>query len=271
MNAPAGAATGGSVALALRIRRDVLRMAASAAGAHVGGSLSCADVLAVLYDGLLDSDGPDPDTFVLSKGHAAPALYAVLAARGHLEADELVTYAAPGSRLFGHPPGGLPGVVFPTGSLGHGLALGAGLAVAGQLRGLSGRTYVLLGDGEMQEGSVWESLMFAGHRGLTSLVAIIDRNRLQITGGTEGCVRLDPLDRKLDTFGWEPRVVDGHDHDALRTALAKPAARPVAVVAETVKGKGVAFLENRTASHYVTFTPALLRRAVGQLEAGSTR
>jgi transketolase len=258
-----------STGLAATIRRDVVGMAGSATGAHVGGSLSCADILAVLYGGLLRLDGPDPDTFVLSKGHAAPALYSALAARGIIDPAELATFAAPGSRLFGHPPRGLPGVTFPTGSLGHGLALGAGLALAARLTGSPSRTVVLLGDGELQEGSVWESLMFAGHRGLTALVAVVDRNRLQISGPTERSVGLDPLDRKLDAFGWEARVVDGHDHRALHESIATPADRPVAVVADTVKGRGVPFLEGRVAGHYATFTGALTRRALHALDAGS--
>ncbi|MEU3947676.1 transketolase [Streptomyces sp. NPDC029526] len=252
---------------ALRIRRGIVGMAAGRQGAHLGGSLSCADILAVLYFDVLDLPG---DSFVLSKGHAAPALYAALAARGLLDAAELDGYASPGSRLFGHPSRGLPGVEFATGSLGHGLALGCGLALAGQLRRDTGeRVFVLMGDGELQEGSVWESLMFAGHRRLSRLTAIVDRNGLQQAAATEGSVSLEPLGDRLRSFGWEVRETDGHDHTALRTALATPSGsgRPVAVVARTVKGRGIPFLERRVASHYVTLSPALHRRALAALRA----
>nr|AGS49847.1 transketolase, N-terminal section [uncultured bacterium esnapd17] len=252
--------------LAYTIRRDVLRMAAGPNGAHVGGSLSCADILAVLFTDVLRRDR---DAFVLSKGHAAPALYAVLAEQGLLEHDELAGYASPGSRLFGHPHNHVPGIEFNTGSLGHGLGLGTGLALSAQLTGCDSRTYVLLGDGELQEGSVWEAFMFAAHRRLTGLTAVIDRNGLQITGPTDGCVSLEPLTDRLAAFGWQVRPVDGHDHAALRAALAPPDGdRPVAVVAATTKGKGVGFLEGKTASHYATFDNRLLSRALAQLDAG---
>ncbi|WP_432061363.1 transketolase [Streptomyces sp. S1] len=252
---------------ALRIRRGIVEMAAGRQGAHLGGSLSCADVMAVLHFGVLD---PSRDSFILSKGHAAPALYAALAARGLLDEAELEGYASPGSRLFGHPSRGLPGVEFSTGSLGHGLALGCGLALAGQLRGdTSERVFVLMGDGELQEGSVWESLMFAGHRKLSHLTAIVDRNGLQQSASTEDSLTLEPLGDRLRSFGWEVRETDGHDHGSLRTALAAPSAsgRPVAVVARTVKGRGVPFLERRVASHYATLNPALRRRALAALRA----
>ncbi|MFJ1895327.1 MULTISPECIES: transketolase [unclassified Streptomyces] len=249
--------------LAHRLRRDIVRMAAGPQGAHLGGSLSCADILAVLYGEVLG----ERDAFVLSKGHAAPALYAALAATGRLDPEELTRYATPGSRLFGHPPRGLPGVEFPTGSLGHGLSLASGLALAERFSGGSGRVYLLLGDGELQEGTVWEAAMFAGHQRLNSIVAVIDRNRLQITGPTEDGVGLEPLATRFEAFGWETRTVDGHDLEALRTALSRPGERPVAVIAQTLKGRGVSFLQGKTASHYVTLRPELLKRAYASLEA----
>jgi transketolase len=252
-----------TVALARRIRRDVVRMAGGPQGAHVGGSLSCADILAVLHLAVLG----EHDRFVLSKGHAAPALYSVLAATGLLPPEELDGYTRPGSRLFGHPPHGLPGVPFATGSLGHGLALATGLALGERLSGGPGRVYTLLGDGELQEGSVWESFMYAGHRSLDNLVAVIDRNDLQITGATEECVGLEPLVDRITAFGWTARPVDGHDHGALRTALTEPARGPVAIVARTVKGRGVPFLEGRVSSHYAKLRPALVARALAALEA----
>ncbi|MFF8725809.1 transketolase [Streptomyces sp. NPDC015171] len=256
-----------AAALARRLRRDVVEMAAGPQGAHLGGSLSCVDVLAVLYGGLLG----DQDTFVLSKGHAAPALYAALAATGRIDRAELSRYAEPGSRLFGHPPRGLPGVEFPTGSLGHGLSLAAGVALAGQLTGAGGRTYALLGDGELQEGSVWEAALFAASRRLTSLVAVVDRNGLQLARPTEEAAGAESLEARFTAFGWQVRAVDGHDHAALGAALGDPADRPVAVLARTVKGHGVPFLQGRVASHYVRLRPDLLKRALAALDAQERR
>jgi transketolase len=252
-------------ATARRVRRDILLMAAGPVGAHVGGSLSCADILTTLYSTVLR---PGRDTFVLSKGHAAPALYAVLAAHDILDPRELESYGRPGSRLLGHPTRGLPGVEFGTGSLGHGLGLGTGVALAAGLTGRDERVYVLVGDGELQEGTVWEALMLAGHRHLDRLTMIVDRNGLQLTGGTEECVGLEPLAERLAAFGWEPRETDGHDFAALRAALVPGATgRPVAVIARTVKGKGVRFLEGKAAGHYAMLGAGLLRRALAQLEA----
>ncbi|WP_235558138.1 transketolase [Sphaerimonospora mesophila] len=250
-----------AASMAQRIRQDVIRMAGGPEGAHVGGSLSCADLVAVLYAELLRPG----DSFVLSKGHAAPALYSALAQLGLIPADELDGYARPGSRLFGHPPYDLPGVDFATGSLGHGLGLSVGLALAERLRGGDRHVYTLLGDGELQEGSVWEAALLAGHRGLPGLVAAVDRNGLQITGATEDCVALEPLDAKFAAFGWQVRGVDGHDLPALREALRPSPSGPVAVIARTVKGRGVPFLERRVAGHYAKLKPALVRRALAAL------
>jgi transketolase len=244
--------------MARRIREDVIRMAGGPEGAHVGGCLSCADLMAVLHAELLRAG----DSFVLSKGHAAPALYSVLAQLGRIPADELDSYTRPGSRLFGHPPYDLPGVEFATGSLGHGLGLSVGLAMAEQLRGGDRHVYTVLGDGELQEGSVWEAALLAGHRKLPGLVAVVDRNGLQITGRTEELVTLEPLDAKFAAFGWQVRVVDGHDLPALRAALRPSPAGPVAVIAKTVKGKGVPFLEQKVSSHYAKLKPNLVQRAL---------
>ncbi|MFE9581402.1 transketolase [Nocardia sp. NPDC006044] len=248
-------------AMARRIREDVIRMAGGPEGAHAGGSLSSADLIAVLYAELLRPG----DAFVLSKGHAAPALYSALAQLGRIPVEELDTYARPGSRLFGHPPGELPGVEFATGSLGHGLGLSIGLALAEQLSGGDRHVYTLLGDGELQEGSVWEAALLAGHRRLPGLVAAVDRNGLQITGRTEECVGLEPLEAKFTAFGWQVRGIDGHDLSALREALRPSPDGPVMVIARTVKGRGVPFLEDRVAGHYAKLKPALVRRALAAL------
>ncbi|WP_017582722.1 transketolase [Nocardiopsis valliformis] len=254
-------------AVAQQMREDIVTMAGGPQGAHVGGSMSCVEILAVLHCEILT----EGDTFVLSKGHAAPALYAVLAATGRIEREELATYAQPGSRLFGHPCQGLPGVPFPTGSLGHGLSLSVGMALAGELGETPDRHYTLLGDGELQEGSVWEAVMYAGHRRPRNLVAIVDRNALQLTGTTEDLVSLEPLAERFGAFGWTVRAVDGHDPDALAEVLRKPDDRPVAVIATTVKGRGIPFMEGRVSSHYATLKPALVKRAHTALRSGGQR
>jgi transketolase len=259
--------------VALRIREHVLRMAAGPVGAHVGGSFSAAEILAVLYFHVLRVRPEEPgwegrDDFILSKGHAGAGLYAVLAERGFLPVEELATYARPGGRLLSHPTVKVPGVEFPTGSLGHGLSLGVGLALAAQRDGRGNRTYVLLGDGELQEGSVWEAAMAAAHFGLDNLTAIIDRNGLQISGRTEERMRLEPLADRWRSFGWSVEKVDGHDVEALLAAFARvpfEPGRPTMLLAETVKGQGVKFLADKKKCHYVTLTPELYRRALHEL------
>jgi transketolase len=261
---------------ALRIREHVLAMAAGSVGAHVGGSLSAADLLTVLYFHVLnvrpdDPAWPERDYFILSKGHAGAGLYATLAERGFFAVDELKTYAQPGGRLLSHPTVKVPGVEFPTGSLGHGLSLGVGLALAAKRAQRSNRTFVLMGDGELQEGSVWEAAMAAPHFGLGNLVAIVDRNRLQISGPTEQRMRLEPLAERWQSFGWSVVNVDGHKIDALLTTFAQlplNSEQPTVVIARTVKGKGVKFLADRKKSHYVKLTPDLYRRALKELHEG---
>lgn len=257
------------------IRRRVLDMAASPQGAHVGGSLSSADVLAVLYGAVLRHDPARPgwqgrDRFVLSKGHASAALYAALAGAGYFDVTELATYGRAGSRLAGHPLRLVPGVEFPTGSLGHGLSLGTGLALAAKLGATGRHTFVLMGDGELQEGSVWEAAMCASHYRLDGLTAVVDRNRLQITGSTEGCIGLEPLADRWRSFGWEVREVDGHDVPELLACLsAHGDGRPCLIIAHTIKGAGVRFIEDKTSSHYATFSEEHHRRAVTTLRRGS--
>lgn len=232
--------------------------------------MSSTDILTVLYFAVLrvrpeDPGWPDRDHFILSKGHASAALYATLAARGYFPLEELSTYGRPGSRLAGHPLRGVPGVEFPTGSLGHGLPLAVGSALAARMDGRPSRAFVLLGDGELQEGSVWEAAMSAAHFGLDNLVAIVDRNGMQITGPTEQCMRLEPLADRWRSFGWAVAEVDGHDLKALvRTLTSVPleVGSPTVCIAHTIKGRGVKFMEGRKKSHYATLTPELLRRAL---------
>ncbi|PTA46620.1 transketolase [Micromonospora sp. RP3T] len=261
-----------TVALAAAVREQVLQMACGPEGAHVGGALSSADILACLYGGILRVDprapaAPDRDRFVLSKGHAAVGLYAVLALRGFFPVAELAGFGRDGSRLTGHPPWELPGVDFATGSLGHGLAVGLGFALAAQRAGTDQRTVVLLGDGEQQEGSVWEAAAAAGRMASPGLLAITDCNGLQING-TVPDGDADRIAARWAACGWRTEIVDGHDHAALREALRGPDAGPRAVVARTVKGKGVRFMQGQARSHHVRLTEALHSRALRQLTAG---
>lgn len=242
------------------MRADIVRMIAEAGSGHPGGSLSCADILAALYfGGVLEHDPENPewegrDRFILAKGHAAPALYAALAQAGYIPREELATLRKLGSRLQGHPDSNqVPGVEVSTGSLGQGLSIAAGAAAGLRLDGAPQTVFALLGDGECQEGQVWEAAMFAAHRKLDNLVAIVDRNGLQIDGRT--CDVCDPgdLGAKFAAFGWDVDEVDGHDLDALVAVLGAAKAgrdgRPHVVIARTVKGKGVPFMENEAGWH----------------------
>ena len=235
------------------LRIDIVRMIAEAGSGHPGGSLSCADILTALYfGGVMQHDPADPkaadrDRFVLAKGHAAPALYAALAHAGYFPREELGTLRKLGARLQGHPDSNLvPGVEISTGSLGQGLSIAAGLAAGLRLNGDGHAVFALLGDGECQEGQVWEAAMFAAHNKLDALVAIVDNNKLQIDGNTCDVCDLGDLAAKFAAFGWDVVQVDGHDIDALVSALSgakeERAGRPHVIIAHTVKGKGVSFM-----------------------------
>jgi transketolase len=258
---------------AYRVRERILEMGSGPEGAHLGGCLSAADLLTVLYGHVLrvrpdQPDWPDRDWFVLSKGHAAAALYAVLAEFGFIPAGECAGYARPGSRLAGHPLRKVEGVELPTGSLGHGLSLACGAAIAARRLGRPSRVFVLLGDGELQEGSVWEAAMGAARQGLDNLVAIVDRNGWQITGRTEDCVPLEPLADRWRAFGWTVRDVDGHDIAGLVSTfdeLPTTTGRPTMLLAHTLKGAGVPMLEDRKKSHYVKLTPQMHAKALAGL------
>ncbi|MDO5861404.1 MAG: transketolase [Thermoplasmata archaeon] len=262
-------------AIADRLRVDVIEMTSAAGSGHPGGSLSSADLMSVLYfGGGLRHDPKNPqwedrDRFVLSKGHVAPILYAALAESGYFPVSELQTLRRLGSRLQGHPVRGkVPGVEMSTGSLGQGLSMACGIALAGKMDGKDYRTLCLLGDGEMQEGQNWEAAMFARQYGLSNLVAIVDRNRLQITGNTEDAVGLDPLPEKWKSFGWDVIVIDGHDIqmilDALERAYDEPT-RPVAIIMNTIKGKGVSFMENNASFHGKAANAEERERAIQEL------
>lgn len=239
------------------VRRAVVRTIDGARAGHIGGDLSVTDILTTLFFGVLQVNPREPlatgrDRFILSKGHCSAALYSVLALRGFIDPAALGTFMKPLSALNGHPNRRkIPGVEANTGPLGHGLPIGVGAAIASRLSGHGWQTFVVLGDGEMQEGSNWEAAMAAGHRGLDNLVAIVDRNRLQQGARTEDTNRLDPLTDKWAAFGWEAVEIDGHDHGALYDVFTRPrTGRPLAVVANTLKGKGVSFIEDRVEWHH---------------------
>jgi transketolase len=252
--------TPGSIAsarlAAMAIRLTILDEAKRAGVGHIGSALSVADILAALYSGgmdVADPDAPNRDRLVLSKGHAALALYAALHHRGWLARDELQTYCGDGSLLGVHPEHRLRGVDFSTGSLGQGLAMGAGAALAARLQGSSRRAFVLLSDGECNEGSVWESAMFAAHQELSNLVVLVDMNGQQALGYTRHVLDLEPMDRRWEAFGWDARVVDGHDVGAMLRAIDEldPVSGPPHVlVARTTFGKGVSFMESQIRWHY---------------------
>ena len=262
--------------LARRIRRWVLRMTHAAQASHVGTSLSMADVLAVLYGSVLRIDParpeePDRDRFVLSKGHGAAAVYAVLAERGFFPREWLDTYTCDGTPLAGHiSHHGVPGVEVSTGSLGHGLSIGCGMALAGQRDRRPYRIFVLLSDGECDEGSIWEAVLFAPHHKLERLVAIVDYNKIQSFGTVKEVLDLEPFAAKWRAFGWAVQEIDGHDHDQLKRALASvpfEAGRPSVIIAHTVKGKGVSFMEEKLLWHYRSPSADQLTAALAEVGA----
>jgi transketolase len=258
--------------MATAVRLDIVSMIDSAQLGHIGGDLSVTDILVTLFGAVLDvdpkhPDRPDRDRFILSKGHCAGALYATLARCGFFAREQLGTFMAPLSMLNGHPDRKkVPGVETNTGPLGHGFPVGVGCALAARMRGASWRTVVVLGDGEMQEGSNWEAAMTAAHYELDSIAAVVDRNRLQQGAGTEETKRLEPFADKWQSFGWEVREVDGHDHAALLEAFGPSSAGvPVAVIANTIKGKGVSFMENRVEWHHKVPSAEQVELAIQEL------
>jgi transketolase len=252
---------GGTRELARRIRLDALRMTNRGGSSHIGAVFSMADILAVLYGGALRVDPANPrweqrDRFILSKGHAGAGVYAALAESGFFPVAKLDSHGADGSELSGHVSHkGNPGVEFSTGSLGHGLSVGAGMALGAKLDGKQHRVVVLLSDGECDEGSNWEAILFAAHHKLDNLVAVIDYNKIQSLAPVAETVGLEPFAEKWRAFGWSVTEVDGHDHGALEKAFAAippEKGKPACVIAHTVKGKGVSFMEHSVLWHYRT-------------------
>lgn len=251
------------VELARRARLRLLRMHREANVGHIGGNLSALDAMLVLHHGVMEGD----DTFVLSKGHAAGALYVTLWTTGELGDDELAGFHADGSMLAGHPAAGwTPGIPFATGSLGHGLPVSAGIALARRLEQRAGRVFCLCSDGEWQEGSNWEALIFASHHRLESLVVLVDVNGLQGFGSTAEVGGIANLRERFEAFGVATSECDGHDAAGLAAALTLETAGPRAVLMQTVKGKGVSFMEGRLEWHYLPLDDELYARARAELE-----
>ena len=244
--------------IAKRIRREVLEIIYRTKSPHIGCSLSMVDILVVLYFRTLsvkpeNPDDPNRDRFILSKGHGCPALYVTLFQRGFIDKNIIAGFAKDGGTLETHPTRNIPwGIEVSSGSVGHGLSIGAGMALAAKYDQKSYRVFVLLGDGELDEGSNWEAIMFASHHKLDNLVAIIDRNQLQIMGSTSEVLNLEPLGEKWRSFGWETREVDGHNlGELIETFQSIPLqkGRPSCIIANTIKGKGVSFMENELRWH----------------------
>lgn len=259
--------------LALHIRRHALEMTARANASHIGGCLSCADILAVLYRDILRVNpsapgDPNRDRFVMSKGHCCAALYAVLAECGYFDVSELESYGMKDSRLLTHASHHVPGVEWSTGALGHGLGLACGQALAAVRRGAPWRVFALCSDGELDEGSSWEAILFAGHHKLCNLRVVIDANGMQALGPTREVLNTEPLADKFEVFGWDVREIDGHDHQAIRAALTRPSGdKPLCAIARTIKGKGVEFMEDRLEWHYrAAVDPEVLKEAMNSLE-----
>lgn len=257
------------------IRKDIINMLAEAKSGHPGGSLSAVEILTYLYFKEMNVDPtnpqwPDRDRFVLSKGHGAPVLYAVLAEKGYFSKEELMKLRKTGAMLQGHPDmKGTPGVEMSTGSLGQGLSASNGMALAGKLDNKNYRVYVLVGDGEMQEGQIWEAAMTAAHYKLDNLTVFVDNNGLQIDGTNEDVKNVEPIEDKWKAFGWHVITIDGHDFQQIENAVEeakKTKGRPTAIIAKTVKGKGVSFMENQVDWHGVAPNEEQKEKALEELE-----
>ncbi len=260
------------------LRRSMLKLIVGAGAGHTGGGLSCMDILNVFYNRVLKVSpatfgDPHRDRYVQSKGHCVEALYAVLADRGFFPAADLETVCHYQSHYVGHPTRHIPGIEMNTGALGHGLPICLGMALAGKMDNAPYRVFTLLGDGELAEGSNWEAALGAAHYKLDNLVAILDHNTLQITGHTRDVMSNEPLDEKWHAFGWTVRTVNGHDYAALTKALtdAPEPGKPTFVIANTIKGRGVGFMENVAKWHHGVPSDAELKQALAELDAAAAR
>lgn len=262
--------------IAKQMRIDIIEMLTAAGSGHPGGSLSACDILAVLYFDKMNIDAanpedPDRDRLVLAKGHAAPALYAALSQKGFIPHEDLITLRKSDSYLQGHPNMQMtPGVEMSTGSLGQGLSVANGMALAGRLDKRDYYVYCIMGDGEIEEGQVWEAAMSAGHYGLDHVIAFVDHNHLQIDGNNDEVMTVNPIEDKFRAFGWNVMTIDGHDYDAISQAVDAAKAttgKPTLIVAETIKGKGVSFMEDQVGWHGVAPTAEQGERALAELRA----
>ena len=258
-----------------QVRKDIVQMICKSKSGHPGGSLSAADIVTTLYFSEMNVDPKNPkmegrDRFVLSKGHAAPVLYAVLAEKGYFDRELLGTLRQYGSILQGHPDmKKVPGIEISTGSLGQGLSVANGMALSAKISGEEYRTYILMGDGELQEGQVWEAAMTSAHYQLDNVCAFIDYNNLQIDGNVDEIMGVAPLDKKWESFGWNVILIDGHNFQEILDALEKAKeckGKPTVIIAETTKGKGVSFMENVCGFHGVAPTDEETEIAVKELE-----
>ncbi|MCX7123492.1 MAG: transketolase [Gammaproteobacteria bacterium] len=266
-----------TVQFAQNVRRNIIHMTHRGNSSHVASALSITDILAVLYKKIMRIDPQQPnweerDRFILSKGHAGAAVYATLAERGFFDPKRLEEHCKNGGYLSGHVSHkNVPGVELSTGSLGHGLSVGAGIAYATKIENGTERTFVLMSDGECGEGSNWEAILFAGHHQLNRLVAVIDYNKLQSLGSVASTLNLEPLKQKLEAFAWTALEVDGHNHEELARALTDHPTRtqPLCIIAHTTKGKGVSFMENQVLWHYRSPQNADYTQALKDLGAAS--
>lgn len=260
--------------LAKTVRGDIVSMLTESCSGHPGGSLSAADILTTLFFGEMNIDPKNPkdadrDRFVLSKGHAAPVLYSVLARKGYFPVEELNTLRKIGSRLQGHPSMKcLPGIDMSTGSLGQGISVVVGMSLAGKLDNKNYRVYALLGDGELEEGQVWEAAMSAAHYKLDNLTAFVDFNGLQIDGDITKVMNPSPIDKKFEAFGWNVLVIDGHNINEILSAIEKAKSckgKPTVVVCNTIKGKGVSFMENQASWHGTAPSKEQCKQALAEI------
>lgn len=261
---------------AYKARKHALTGIYNAQSGHPGGSLSIADILSVLYFKVMNVDPKNPkmadrDRFVLSKGHCAPALYGILAEKGFFPAEDVATLRRTDSYMQGHPDmKGIPGVDMSTGSLGQGISAANGMALAGKLANKDYRVYTILGDGELEEGQVWEAAMFAAHYKLDNLTAFIDNNGLQIDGNIADVMNSNPIDKKFEAFNWNVITIDAHDYDAILDAVNKAKetkGKPTVIIAKSVKGKGVSFMEGQAAWHGAAPKQEQFEQAIAELDA----
>ena len=262
------------IPISIRIRKDIIEMLTESASGHPGGSLSATDIITTLYFNEMNIDPENPkdenrDRFVLSKGHAAPVLYSALARRGYFDPTELLTLRKIGSRLQGHPNmKGLEGIDMSTGSLGQGVSAAVGMALAGKCDKKDYRVYALLGDGELEEGQVWEATMAAAHYKLDNMTIFIDNNGLQIDGNITDVMNPTPIDKKFEAFGWNTIIIDGHNFDEIIDAIGKAKThkgQPTAIICKTVKGKGVSFMENEASWHGTAPSKEQCKKALEEL------